>query len=114
MGPNTRRLGQTYRTIAMRNSVNIAVLIRHADRLPVALRTGKRLCRAGMQVAIFASGDCLQAFDESAWEHMACRLQMNTERCCSHSADGQGFDFDAASLRQMGKKIAGADLVISF
>lgn len=98
----------------MRNSVNIAVLIRHADQWPEALRTGKRLCLAGMKVAIFVSGDCLQAFDESTWPHVACRLQINTERCYSHSADVQRSGFDTASLRQMGKKIAGADLVISF
>ena len=98
----------------MQPSKSIAILIRQAERLPEALRTGERLCRAGMRVTILMIGVCIQSRDEGGCEELARRLAMNADCYCCRPAQARHLGFNAASVPRMADKIAGADLVISF
>ena len=93
---------------------SIVVLIRHADQLPEALRTGKRFCRAGMKVAVLLLDARLQNSYQGNCEQLPIRLQLHGERHDSSAAELQRLGFDTASLQGMAAQIAAADLVIPF
>ena len=112
--PDKQRPSQTTETRLMHPSKSIAVLIRHEERLPEALRTGERFCLAGMTVAIFVISVALQAGDTDGCEDLARRLARDAQCYCCRSDPARRLGFHQASLSQMADKIAGADLVISF
>ena len=98
----------------MQDSETIAILIRHADQLPAALRTSQRFCLAGMKVAIFVIGSCLQAATADGCRELACQLPDNAECYSDHPADARRFGFETISLPRMAEKIAVADRVIPY
>ena len=98
----------------MQDSETIAILIRHTEQLPAALRTGQRFCRADMKVAIFVIGSCLQASPDDDCRELVCRLQERADCYCSQPADARRFGFETISLPRMAEKIAVAALVIPY
>ncbi|KPJ77788.1 MAG: hypothetical protein AMJ54_06345 [Deltaproteobacteria bacterium SG8_13] len=105
---------RTSATPLVRNSAKIAVLIRHREQMPEALRTGKRFCLAGMKVDIFVIGDSRQDSDGVTCEELATRPANHTKWFTCHPADALLFGTETASLCQVAEKIAEADLVLSF
>ena len=98
----------------MHDSENIAILIRHAEQLPAALRTGQRCRLAGMKVAIFAIGNCLQASSAVESKELVSALSENAECYSDQPADARRFGFETISLSRMAEKISVADRVIPF
>ncbi len=98
----------------MKHTKIIAIVLRHTENLPEALRIGRHFCLAGMKVSIFVIGDCLPTAGSDTWEDMADRLAQNAECYSCHPTDARRFGFDTSSFGQMAEKISDADLVISY
>ena len=98
----------------MKNTEIIAIVLRHSEYLPEALRIGRHFCLAGMKVSVFVIGDCPATAGSDTWEDMVDRLAKRAECYSCHPADAQRFGFDTSSFGQMAEKISDADLVISY
>ena len=92
----------------------VAIVLRHTENLPEALRIGRHFCLAGMKVSVFVIGDGLPTAGADTWEELADRLVKDAECYSCHPTDAQRFGFDTSSFGQMADKISAADLVISY
>ena len=114
MGKSAHFQPQKIEAAAMGRCVRIALLVRHWDQLAEALRTGERLSRAGLKVAVFFTDGCLQNSPEVCCGKTPCSPGVDADCFSCDPADVQRFGLNTASVRRMAEMAAGADLLISF